>query len=438
MGLFDGLRNRKKPKKGAINLPAMFQQLFLQRTGLVNTYDDDIRTYIERGYQENPVVYAAVNMIAKNVAKAKWKLVNSSGDEVKNRLLSELIFQPNPLQKWSDLNESLATHYLLEGNAFITGEYGSGVNSGKYNSLYVLPSEDIQIIASTDYRGIRGYRVDFAWSEGTEIPATDVLHLRTPNPDYDESDNWLFGQSPFRAASKQIQTYNEAQDAGVWFQQNKGAQKILVTDDSEVDLSPEAADLFKKKLRAQSQGANNNGNIPIFDQKLKSIDISSNAADALVLEQMKYSAQQIVNVINFPGQLIGLSDATYQNAKEAKKGLWENCVIPLLDELCHGYNRWLTPQFGDVWLEYDVSHIDALQEDKLMRGEAINKFAGMITVNQALEMAGLPTYDWMQAPTNMDEFREQMYVGFTQAVVRDDEEISPINGEPNNTEDGEE
>ena len=72
---------------------------------MTKTYE----TYIERGYQQNPIVYGAVNMIAKDVAKAKWRCVNSKGEEIQVPLLAQLMFRPNPLQKWSDLNEALTT-----------------------------------------------------------------------------------------------------------------------------------------------------------------------------------------------------------------------------------------------------------------------------------------------------------------------------------------
>ena len=127
--------------------------------------------------------------------------------------------------------------------------------------------------------------------------------------------------------------------------------------------------------------------------------------------------------------MLGLTDATYQNAKEAKKAMWENCVIPMLDEIQNGLNAWLTPQFGDVWLKYEVDHIDALQEDKLMRGKAIKEFAGMVTINEARAMAGFKPVDVI------GEFDgDDMYVGFTQAVVTDQEEISDQNGTSDATE----
>ena len=190
-----------------------------------------------------------------------------------------------------------------------------------------------------------------------------------------------------------------------------------------MDLSPEYADKLKNKIRKQAQGSKNNANMSIIDGEFGVLDISANAKDALVLEQMEYSAQQICNVINFPSQLIGLKDSTYQNAKEAKRGLWENCVIPMLEELKNSYNAWLTPQFGDVWLTYDISHIDAIQEDKLMRFKAIKEGAGMLTINEARIMAGLKTVD------TIGDFKgDDMYVGFTQAVVSDQQEISDANG----------
>ena len=393
-----------------MSFPARFQQIFLQRVGVVNSYDDDIRTYVENGYQQNPVVYAIVNNIAKNAGRAKWCIKNSKGEVIDVPLLSQLLVQPNALQSWTDLVQDLVTHKILEGNMFITGEFGSGINGGKYTNLYSLPSEDMQIIASNDFRGIKGYRVDFAWAENTMIPASDVLHLRNPNPDFDETDNWLFGQSAFRAARTSIQTLNESIEAGNWFIQNKGAQKILFNKNDMYDLSPEAQDQLKSKLRASGQGPKNNGNIPIVDgADLSVLDVSSNAKDALVLEQQHQAALYICNVVNFPPQLLGLTQATYQNAKEAKKMLWENCIIPELDELKDGLNRWLAPQFGDVYIDYKVDHIDALQEDKLMRGKAIKEFAGMVTVNEARKMAGLPE---MEGPEG-----EEMYAGFTQAVV---------------------
>ncbi len=405
MAWYNFNQKRQKPKKnGNITFGSRFNNLFLQRVGIVNSYDDDIRTYIEKGYQQNPIVYSIVNMAAKNAGKAKWCIKDKNGNEIEVPLLSELLIQPNALQSWTDLIQDSVTHKLLEGNTFITGEYGKGLNSEKYNELYVLPSEDMQVIAQDDFRGIAGYRVDFSWSDETIIPATEVLHIKNPNPDFDETDNWLFGQSNFRAAARSIQIYNELQEASLWFTQNKGAQKILINKNDEMEMSPEAIDQLKQKLRSQSQGPKNNGNIPIIDGDLDTLDVSVRAKDALVLEQKDKAALEICNVTNFPPMLIGINDhSKYKSAKEAKKALWENVILPELNELKDGLNRWLSPKYGDVYLDFTIDHIDALREDR-----PVQDLAGIATVNEARSRLGLPKMD---GPGG-----DELYLGFVQGV----------------------
>ena len=420
--IFDYFKGRQKPKKGALEFGDRQSRLFLERIGSVNHYDADLQTYIEKGYQKNPVVYSIVNMIAKNVAKAKWCAYNSKGEKINSPLLAQLMYKPNPLQKWGDLTEAAATHYLLEGNSFITGEYGSGINKNKYNTLYMLPTTEIQVISGNG-RNISGFLMDTETS-ANEIPASDVMWMRAANPDYQQSDNWLFGQSPFRAALESIQIYNDAKASLLWYQQNKGAQKILINKDNEIEFSPEALDQLKNKLKKQAQGNNNTGNIPIIDANLDAIDVSSGLEALMLFEQLEQSAQDICNVLNFPSQLIGLKDSTYQNGKEARLALWENCVTPMLEELKNGLNAWLAPQFGDIWLDYDLSHIDAIQEGKLLRFQAIKEAAGMVTINEARAMANMPNI------AKIGDFKgDDMYLGFTQAVVKDEDEISDMNGQ---------
>ena len=427
--IFDYFTGRQKPKKGALEFGDRQSRLFLERIGSVNHYDADLQTYIEKGYQKNPVVFSIVNMIAKNVAKAKWCAYNSKGEKIQSPLLSQLMYKPNPLQKFSDLTEAATTHYLLEGNSFITGEYGTGINSSKFNSMYMLPTSKLQVVSGNG-RNISGFVMD---NDNTvqEIPASDVMWMRAANPDFNQNDNWLFGQSPFRAALESIQIYNDAKASLLWFQQNKGAQKILINKDNEIEFSPEALDQLKNKLRKQAQGNNNTGNIPIIDANLDAIDVSSGLDALMLFEQLEQSAQDICNVLNFPSQLIGLKDSTYQNGKEARLALWENCVTPMLEELKNGLNAWLAPQFGDVWLDYDLSHIDAIQEGKLLRFKAIKEAAGMVTINEARSMANLPTINKIGDFTG-----EDMYVGFTQAIVKDDDEITDMNGQAPNQEGG--
>ena len=401
-----------------------FSNLFLSRTGGIQTYRDRDRMYVQEGYQNNPIVHAITSITAKHGSKAPWVIRSkSTGEVVYNPSLQALMDKPNTGAAWNDFIQDLITQYVLTGNGFATFDKSDakGITPGRPSSVFILPSEETQILIGDNQRSISGYRVDFLGGENA-ITASDVLHIKTPNPDYDEAGNWLYGQSPFRAARVSIQTYNVSVETGLWYLDNKGMQKVLFNE-SEDELGPEAMDKLKQQLRATGQGAKNSANIPIVDGSLGVLDVSATAEEALVLEQREQAAREICNVLNFPVQLIGIDSSTYQNAKESKKALWENVIIPILCEVRAGLNRWLTPQFGkDLYLDFDLTQIDALQEDKLMRFKAIKESAGMITINEAREAAGIKPYEWMLPPTNMEEFNEQVYVGFTQTVIEETEE----------------
>lgn len=422
MGLLD-IFNKKAEKR----MPKLFSQVFYQRLGRVNNYDNNHRIYIEHGYQDNPIVKAIVRDITKNFGKARWYVKDKrTGKEIEGEDLNGILMNANPDQSLRDFHEATLTQKLLLGNSFDVYENGTGINSGMPSFLWTIPAENVVIVPNKNLNGIAGYQIDSAWTEENVIAASQVLHLREPNPDWDENGDFLFGDSPFRAARRSIQAYNDSLETGVWYLQNKGAQKILMNKDKEVELSPEAMDQFKKKLRAQAQGTSNAANIPIIDASLDVIDVAADPAKALVLEQRIQAACEICNVMGYPKSRIGLEDATYQNAKEAKKAFWENCVLPELEERAAGYNRWLMPLFNPNWIIcYDVNHIDALQEDKLMRAKAVQGAAGAITINEARMAMGfdpLADGETIGGLTGSD-----LYVGFTQSVVNQNTD----NGETN-------
>ena len=397
------------------------QQIFFNRAGQIQTYNDNRGLYIRRGYEDNPVVKSITRRIAIHGGNIPWVIKSkTTGEKVKAPLLQALLDSPNVNTSWGDFMQDLITQYVLTGNGFASYEKGTNLNEGKPRGLFILPSEQTQIYLTNDLKGIQDYRVDTAAAEGTAITASDVLHLKTPNPNFNNPEEYWYGQSPFKAARLSIQTYNKSMEAGYWFLDNKGMQKMIINK-GEDELSVEGRDALMQSIRGTGKGVVNNGNSPFVDGDLDVIDLSVSAEEALVLEQRDQAAKEICMVINFPVKLLDVDNATYQNGKEAKKALWESVIIPVLNEMKLGLNRWLTPHFGkDLMLDFDLSNIDALQEDKLMRFKAIKESAGMITINEARIAAGIKPYEWMTTPTNMDEFNEQVYVGFTQSVIEDE------------------
>jgi hypothetical protein len=90
-----------------------------------------------------------------------------------------------------------------------------------------------------------------------------------------------------------------------------------------------------------------------------------NASDVSLIQQYNASIKDLCNIYAVPVQLLNNTEsATYNNMKEAKKALYQNCVIPELNKIRDELNRWLVPKFGEkLFIDFDYSAIPELQEE---------------------------------------------------------------------------
>jgi len=173
----------------------------------------------------------------------------------------------------------------------------------------------------------------------------------------------LYGQSPLRAGLRSLTTNNEAVQTGVKYLQNQTARGILTSDEG--DLNEVQAQQLKDKFRKNFQGADNAGDVIITPKKLSWVNFGLNASDVSLIQQYNASIKDLCNIYAVPVQLLNNTEsATYNNMKEAKKALYQNCVIPELNKIRDELNRWLVPKFGEkLFIDFDYSAIPELQEE---------------------------------------------------------------------------
>lgn len=407
--------------KGAVRYTKRFGSVFANWWTGLNVKQDDTTSYYIEGFEQNDVVNSIVHHVTNGVSKARWYIRDkASGKEVKIPHFEAMKLKSSPEPKtFSEVLMDGVAQKMISGDAYYVGEKGSGINRTKFSHLYVLPSDTMRINGTQ--RGIVSYSPNSVESN-VDFAASNVLHLKDLNPIYNTRDatEWNYGKSRLIAVRDSIKTYNESKQASYYFTKNKGAQKAILLDEN-TDLGLDGETQMKSALRGSGQGAENNGNTIILQGVKDVVDLSADPKKALVLEQRAQSAQEICNVYNFPSQLIGLKNSTYQNAKEAKKAKWEDCIIPELQEIKDGFNRWFIPQnYGDQYeLCYDLSHIDALREDR-----PVQDLANIATVNEARLRIGLPPL--------ADARGEELYIGFVQRA----ETTNSSNNEGNKKEQG--
>ena len=350
-------------------------------------------TYINEGYRKNATVYSLVNIIAKAASSIpfqvyekvndndykRYKAMNSGtldssvmhkADYLKKKALVELydtdlhklLERPNPAQSYASWITEIIAFGKLTGNRYIYGiapETGNG--AGKYKELYVMPSQLIEIVSGGIMQPVKEYQIEY--NGQYKIPADQICHIKDFNPYFDGSGSHLYGQSPLRAGLRSMTTNNEAVQTGVKYLQNQTARGVLMSDEG--DLNEMQAQQLKDKFRKNFQGSDNAGDVIITPKKLSWVNFGLNASDLSLIEQYNASIKDLCNIYNVPVTLLNNTESsTFNNVKEAKKALYQNCVIPELNKIADELNRWLAPKYGDkLCIEFDYSAIPELQEE---------------------------------------------------------------------------
>ena len=329
---------------------------------------------------------------------AKWGVYKYNADGTKkpydSPLLQEFLSQPNALMTWNQLIQEAIGFKLLTGNTFLWGIKGrTSLTSDKFSSIYVLPSQHVQINMKGNQRGIESYSLDYFGQDGEEdISVEDVLHLKTFNPDYNGNGDFLYGQSPLRAAYNSLQTNNDAILTSRNYLKNQGPRGFLSTkmDDVYGEISESDKEAMRTSFRRNNTGIGKAGQMTILPGDWKYSAIDSTSADLQLIEHYKLTVNDICNVYNFPTVLISDGQTSFSNQKEAKKALWSNVIIPVLTEIRDGLNTWLTPKYGNkICLDFDIKDIKELQEDIEKQANAVMKLQNVVTVNEARALIGL-------------------------------------------------
>ena len=392
MGLIDNLRALFKNSQNTNEQYNRAVYNWLGQSVIWNSENDD--TYIDKGYRQNATIYSIINLVTKTASSIPLmvyeKVRESSYQKYRNMTsgiitkesilqskllrkealveledteLHKLLERPNPAQSFSSFLQEIIAFGMLTGNRYVYGiGPDTGVNLGKFKELYVLPSQKMEIVSGGLMQPVKEYTLQY--NGEYKIPADAICHIKDFNPYFDGSGSNLYGQSPLKAGLRSLTTNNEAVQTGVKYLQNQTARGILTTQEED-GINEVQAQQLKDKFRQAHQGSNNAGDILISPKKMAWVNFGLSATDLSLIEQYNASVKDLCNIYNVPVQMLNNTDsATYNNMKEAKKALYQQCVIPQLINIRDEFNRWLAPKFGDkICIDFDFTSIPELQEE---------------------------------------------------------------------------
>ena len=438
MGLFDFF-TKKKINTLFPTIP-MNSQIAIER-GIVTWQGADQRSFVDDGYVANDIVYSIIKLITDKAkiapfhvyrvvdekAAKKYKSLAAQKDINLKELetlhkkayelytgdqrLNELLKYPNEEDCWSDLVEQWCGFKLITGNSFIYGKLiEAGNNQGKPFELFALPSQYMAIIANINvFPPTRaGYQLYYGqmWSFDTK----EILHDKYFNPQWGVTGGQLYGQSPLRAAAKNLTRSNEAKTAAVASFQNGGPAGVLFMNDERFDpTSGQAQAQALKTAVSQKGGSANFNSIAVSGYKVDWKQIGLSPVELNIIESEKWDLKALCNIYGVPSQLLNDSDSkTYNNQREGEKALTLRCAIPLLNSLTENLNRKLHSDWGykgtNLYVDYDLSVYGELEANKAEQTAWLNT-AWWISPKQKLDIMNIEVPDYI--PT---EELEKLYI----------------------------
>lgn len=375
------------------------------------------RDYAKRaaeGYQQNPISFACIHLIATAFGSVPLELVNvgkgGQRNEIEAHPLLDLLDQPNPDEDGSFFRSAWASQYLISGNAYTERVEGIGGN-GLPSQLFRWRSDRVTVIPGPD-----GWPQAYEYSAGgqrkrlpvqIERNVRPILHVKAFHP----LDDW-YGMSAVDPASYAIDVYADTQRWNKGMLQNSGQPSGAlvysgVSGQTTNVMTPDQRERIKAALDERVVGAKNAGRPIILEGGLdwkafgfspKDMDFVLGKADA---------ARDIARSFGVPPMMLGIpGDNTYSNYREANRAFYRQTVIPLLDRFCRSMTGWLIRPTGDKTLRivFDQDEIDALSMDREAKWQRAQN-ADFLTVNEKRVSVGYDELgsegDIVLVPANM-------------------------------------
>ena len=307
---------------------------------------------VARAYLDNPVAQRAVRLVAEGIGGAP--LV--PGDARLARLVTAT-------SAGQSLLETLASHLLLHGNAYVQIMKDG---AGRPVELFALRPERMSVVASSD-----GWPSAFIYKVGEQaltIPLLDedaspnLIHIRHFHPADDH-----YGAGCLAAADQAVATHNAAANWNRVLLENAARPSgALVYDSGDAGgLTSDQFDRLKDELAQAFSGTTNAGRPMVLEGGLKWQSLSLSPADMDFANLKAAAARDIALAFGVPPMLLGLpGDSTYANYREANRALWRLTLLPLAAKLFAALGEGLAPWFPKAGLAIDLDRVPALSEDR--------------------------------------------------------------------------
>ena len=337
------------------------------------------RAAIREAYETSAPVQGVVNYIARNVGEVmQYLLLTKKADDtpVDKHWLVDLLARPNDRFTIRKFGTAWAINKLLYGDAWIYAPKAVGKDRGMVREMYVVPS----------------WRIGAQWGPGAVLEGVRLQGLTGDRTigfeemfesfDYNLDDQSMFGTSKLASAYmylSMMQNGIRREDTALM---NGGVTNIITPPQDRLTgvTRPSEGEALEREFNAQSSvGKTKVLRYPVNVQTLGNAPVDLN-----ILESHKEAVTAVCFAYNVPVDLY-YGQSKYENAKEAKKTIYEMNAVPMANEFAEDLLNYcgLSKEFS---LEVDTQRIDVLQEKPTDTLDALDKMNA--SVNEKREVMG--------------------------------------------------
>lgn len=252
-----------------------------------------------------PTLYACIMRIATDMGILPYQLKELSGgiwNPTTNAAYDPVLRKPNDYQTAQQFREAWMLSKLIQGNAYILKRRDArGVVVGLYvlDPYRVLPmvSDSGQVFYKLQHDRLNRLREGMSELDLT-VPASEIIHDRCI-----ALHHWLIGVPPLCAAYwPAVKNLKILKSAADFFANNAQPGGILTAP---AGMNEDDATRIKEYWDSANSGGNA-GKVAVIGADLKFTSFAMKGADAQLVEQMRYSDEQICQPFGIPPFKVGI------------------------------------------------------------------------------------------------------------------------------------
>ena len=337
------------------------------------------RVRLKQIYETNGPAFGIINKIARAVGDCfcYLELQNiKTGEYVEQHEVLDLLNHPNDRYNRRRFGTAWAVTRLTFGDAFTyCPPEKVGKDYGANKAMYLLPGHRIKI----EKGGYRNPLLDIKIYGGDKeepISTKEFFESFAFNLD----DTSFFGFSPLIAAALYLSIIDRGMKREDTTLKNGGAASIITPAKDNMGVMPKDKD----EVEAAFNNKENFGKTHALRVPIEVHEIGNKPIDLGILDSHKEAVTALCFAYDIPVDLY-YGQAKYENAKEAKKALYENNAIPLANEFAADLLSFLHLD-TEFTLTVNTDRIDVLKDDAADVLDNINKMHG--SLNELREAYG--------------------------------------------------